>query len=42
MEVVKCGKCGNDVEINIAKAVDEHGEEFICPTCGFIFRYTEK
>jgi predicted RNA-binding Zn-ribbon protein involved in translation (DUF1610 family) len=42
MEVVKCVNCGGDVEINIAKAVDENGEEFQCPNCGFIFRYAEK
>lgn len=42
MEYVKCIKCGQNVEINIAKAVDEHGEEFRCPKCGLIFRYTHK
>ncbi len=42
MEHVRCIRCGYDVEINIAKAIDEHGEEFVCPNCGFVFRYTEK
>ena len=42
MEHVKCIQCGHDVEINIAKAVDENGEEFRCPKCGFIFRYTKE
>ena len=41
MEHVKCVKCGNNVEIDIAKAVDEDGEEFRCPNCGFIFRYVK-
>ena len=42
MDIVKCINCGHDVEINIAKAVDEDGEEFRCDNCGFIFRYTKK
>lgn len=42
MEKVKCIKCGNDVEINIAKAEDENAEVFRCPNCGQIFRYTHK
>ena len=39
---VKCVKCNNDVEIDIAKAVDENGEVFKCCCCGFEFRYTER
>ena len=42
MEEVKCIKCGNMVQINIAKAVDEEGEVFCCPHCGQIFRYVHK
>jgi DNA-directed RNA polymerase subunit RPC12/RpoP len=42
MEHVKCVKCGYDVEINIAKAIDEEGEVFRCPNCGFKFRYTDR
>ena len=42
MTIVKCPKCGQDTEINIAKAVDEEGEVFKCEHCGFHFRYTEK
>lgn len=42
MEYVKCINCGHNVEINIAKAIDENGEEYKCPHCGFIFRYTKK
>lgn len=39
MDKVKCPNCGYTVEIDIAKAVDEDGEEFRCDNCGFIFRY---
>lgn len=42
MEYVKCPKCGHDVEINIANATDENGEEFMCKNCGFNFRYAKK
>ncbi len=42
MEYVKCLKCGQNVEINIANAIDENGEEFRCPVCGFLFRYAKK
>ena len=39
MVIVKCPKCGEEVEINIAKACDEEGETFQCQKCKFIFRY---
>ena len=39
MITVKCPKCNNDVEINIAKACDEEGETFHCDKCNFIFRF---
>lgn len=42
MKKVNCPNCGCPVEIDIAKAVDENGEEFRCPNCGFIFRYAER
>ena len=38
-DIVKCPKCGNSVEINIANACDEEGETFFCPACRFIFTY---
>lgn len=41
MDIIKCPKCGKDVEINVANACDEHGEEFICNSCGFPFRYVK-
>lgn len=39
---MKCVRCDNDVTLNIAMAVDEEGEVFRCPCCGFVFRFTEK
>lgn len=42
MKIVNCPKCGNEVIINIANAIDEHGEVYNCQSCGFYFRYTEK
>lgn len=39
---MKCVRCDNDVTLNIATAVDEEGEVFRCPCCGFFFRFTEK
>ena len=39
---VKCVRCGNNVKIDISKATDENGEVFLCPHCGFQFRFTEK
>ena len=42
MDVVKCPKCGQDVKIDIANAIDENGEVFKCDHCGYPFRYTLK
>ena len=39
---VKCIRCGNNVKIDISKAIDENGEIFLCTHCDFHFRYTEK
>ena len=41
-KTITCLKCGSSVEINIARAVDEEGEVFVCPNCHFHMRYTEK
>ena len=41
MEKIKCPKCKKETTINIAKAIDENGEEFICENCGYIFRYVK-
>lgn len=40
-KTIKCPKCGADVQINIANAVDEEGEVFACPECMYKMRYTE-
>ena len=42
MEHIKCFNCGEDIEINIANAVDEDGEVFKCKKCGKTFRYTKE
>ena len=39
MTTIKCPKCNSNVEINISKAIDEHGEVFECPKCKYKFRY---
>jgi predicted RNA-binding Zn-ribbon protein involved in translation (DUF1610 family) len=39
---IKCPKCEAEVEINISKAIDEHGEVFKCPKCKYEFRYATK
>ncbi len=39
MKKVNCPFCGHLVELNIAKAADADGEEFVCDNCGNIFRY---
>lgn len=36
---IKCPKCSEEVDITISKAVDEFGEEFMCPKCKYQFRY---
>jgi len=40
--VVKCPKCQCDTELNIANAIDENGEVFLCEHCGYPFRYTDR
>ncbi len=39
---IKCINCDNEITIDIAKAIDEEGEVYRCPHCGFVFRYTDK
>ena len=34
--------CNQEIDLDISKAIDEEGEVFKCPHCGFIFRYTDK
>lgn len=42
MKIIKCPKCHAALQINIADAVDEHGEVFKCPRCEYFIRYTPK
>jgi len=42
MKVIKCPKCGEDVEINIARSITDDGEVYMCPNCGYKIRYTER
>lgn len=39
---MKCVKCNKEFDLDIAKALDEEGEEFMCPHCGYMFRYADK
>ena len=41
MEKINCPKCGESTPIDIAKAVDELGEEHRCIHCGYIFRFVK-
>ena len=36
---IKCPKCKQEVDIDIANAIDEHGETYICPYCRWKLRY---
>ena len=42
MTTIKCPRCNSDIKIDIAKAIDEHGEVFRCPNCEYLTRYTLK
>jgi uncharacterized C2H2 Zn-finger protein len=42
MKIIKCPKCNAALQINIADAIDEHGEVFKCPRCEYFIRYTPK
>jgi predicted RNA-binding Zn-ribbon protein involved in translation (DUF1610 family) len=42
MITIECPKCGENVKIDIAKAIDENGEVFRCEHCGYKIRYTAK
>ena len=42
MDIVKCPKCQEDVEINIANSLTDDGEVFRCPKCGYKFRYVKQ
>ena len=42
MTTIECPHCKYPNTIDIVKAVDENGEEFICVNCGKHFRYAQK
>ena len=33
MEKIMCPKCGNEITIDVSKAIDENGEIFLCKNC---------
>ena len=39
MIIIECPSCSKEFQVNISKAIDEHGEVFICPKCKKAFRY---
>lgn len=41
-KVITCPKCKKQYPIDIASAIDEEGEVFQCPNCGWKSRYTER
>lgn len=42
MITIPCPKCRDIFTINIANAIDEFGEVFMCSHCHFKFRYAER
>ncbi len=42
MKIVKCPKCGKEVKLDVAKAIDEEGEVFKCEHCNWSFQYVQK
>lgn len=42
MKTINCPKCKTPVKINIANAIDENGEVYVCSECGYKFRFTDK
>lgn len=39
---INCPKCGKENKIDISNSIDELGEVFMCPRCGWKYRYVEK
>ena len=37
--LVKCPKCGKEIELDISKSVTDDGEVFRCPQCQYLFRF---
>ena len=42
MDIVKCAKCKEDVTLDYVNAVTDDGEVWMCPKCGYKFRYVTK
>lgn len=42
MDVIKCPKCGEYIEINIKNSITEDGEVYQCPNCKWPIRYVDK
>ena len=41
-DIIKCPKCDKEVEIDIVNSVSEDGEVFVCPHCGYYFRFVDE
>lgn len=39
---INCPKCNKIINFTISDSISEDGEVFVCPYCGWKFRYTEK
>lgn len=39
---IQCPKCKHPVTIDVSKAIDELGEVYKCPNCGWKIRFVEK
>ena len=39
---IKCPKCHEEIEVNIANSVSEDGEVYRCPKCGWYYRYVTR
>ena len=42
MRTITCPKCKDNFSVSISDAIDEHGEVYICPHCGWKLRYVEE
>jgi predicted RNA-binding Zn-ribbon protein involved in translation (DUF1610 family) len=36
---MNCPKCKEEVPLDVWKAIDEDGEVYLCPHCGWKFRF---
>lgn len=42
MMTINCPKCGKIVNFTVSDSIDELGEVYSCPKCGWKFRYVEQ